>query len=112
MHLEPRGKVPTDFHVDGDILGRLVEGEDSARVLNDMLDVIPCDGSEYGSRVDYDTADRRRSRFKELVDAVFKESPVDQGNAVQLERSSFGARNEDPVEMALSYMRAALDSPF
>jgi len=112
VHLEPQGKDPADFHIDGDILCRLVEDEDALHLFNNMLDKIPADNSDYGSRIDYDTADRRRARFKELVDELLNGPPASPNNVIELARRGLGSLNDDPVEFSLSYIRAVLDSPF
>lgn len=110
VHLEPRGKSPTDLHVDGDILERLVEDENACQVLNDMLDAEP-HSSTHCSRVDYATAERRRARFEELVDELFEGSSVEPTKTVE-SAHTLSERKSNPVEVALDYIRTVLESPF
>lgn len=111
-HLEPQSRYASDFHVDGDILARLVEEEDAKQLLNDMLDVIPFDDTDNGTRVDYDSVDRRQTRFKELVDEVRNGPVADTSTAIDPNRDGLNSTSSDAVGFALRYIEAVIDSPF
>jgi len=111
-HLEPDGTKPTGYHVDGDILSRLVDRHDDYEVLTSMLAADPADDPNNGGCVDFDTADERQMRFAQLVSEAMEGHPDKSGNGVEAARWSFSAVNRDPVEVALKYIRAAVDTPF
>lgn len=74
-HIEPSGARPHYMHINGDILGRLVDrGGES--LLNDMLDVEP----DHETHTDFGSKGERRERFEELAKEVLKD--VDGGEVV------------------------------
>jgi len=106
-HLEPDGTKPTGYHVDGDILSRLVNRYDDYEVAAN-----PVDDPNDGACVDFDTAKERQMRFVQLVSEAMEGLPDKSGDAVEAARWSLSAMNGDPVEVALKYIRAAVETPF
>lgn len=111
-HLEPDGTKPTGYHVDGNILSKLVDRYDADEVLHSMLSADPSNDPGDIRRVDFNTSDERRKRFTKLVDEVVNGLPDDARDVIGVARYSLGATNGDPVEAALRYIRAVVATPF
>lgn len=61
----------TSFHVDGDILLRLLETKQGPEeYLTDMLMVKPRDTEDADENVDFDSPEKRCERFEELAEDV------------------------------------------
>ncbi|KAI9831765.1 MAG: hypothetical protein M1819_004662 [Sarea resinae] len=80
-HIEPQSGKPQSFHIDGDILARLLNlGQDE---LRRMLELEPRSESKY---VDFDSSEARCERFAELTGLAL------------------GEKFEDPVGAAMDYI--------
>lgn len=64
-HIEPATSKPHYMHVNGDILQRVVE-RGGEQLIKGMLDVDP----DLDSHTDFDTAEARWERFKELAEEI------------------------------------------
>lgn len=86
-HIDPSTNRKHYMHVDGDILGRMID-LGGASVLQAMLEQEPHPDSRF---VDYDTAAARCAKFRELVhDVVGRDGP------------------DDPVQAAIDTIRSSL----
>ena len=101
-HLEPANSAPTDFHIDGDVLSRLVDQADSAALLRDMLNTEPDPTAGY---LDFDSATARERRFE----ALFSEM-VD--GDLGLNTMDLGADESTTVSRAIAIIAEIIDTPF
>lgn len=84
LHLEPDMTRKTSFHVDGDILLRLLEAQQGPEeCLTDMLLVKPRAIKDADETVDFDSSEKRCERFEELAEDVLgKRDRVLQGTSI------------------------------